>query len=230
MSAVSVVQLARDLKIPLVNDLMGAVLEGNPHPARFSFLMGKVFEEMFISKQNLWNKKGTGHWGEINISGGVAGGFHCSPNACLGSLRALDLYWGEGSKGATKWVNWEGNRQAAVLLSREWQGPSVRKGGVRREKHSCHKIPLISCSPAPETQKAFAWAHFLFRHLGLEKAWCSWAGLRFVSHPQWTLWIFIEIHLTSFVGVSNYFLSEGFLDDSRWSCLIMLWVFKMCLT
>lgn len=61
MSAVSVVQPARGLKIPLVNDLMGAVLEGNPRPARFSFLMGKVFEEMFISKQNLRNKKGTGH-------------------------------------------------------------------------------------------------------------------------------------------------------------------------
>lgn len=61
MSAVSVVQPARGLKIPLVNDLMGAVLEGNPHPARFSFLMGKVFEEIFISKQNLRNKKGTGH-------------------------------------------------------------------------------------------------------------------------------------------------------------------------
>lgn len=61
MSVRSVVQPARGLKIPLVNDLMGVVLEGNPHPARFSFLMGKVFGEVFVSKQNLLNKKGTGH-------------------------------------------------------------------------------------------------------------------------------------------------------------------------
>lgn len=61
MSVMSVVQPARGLKIPLVNDLMRVVLEGNLQPARFSFLMGKVFEEVFISKQNLLNKKGTGH-------------------------------------------------------------------------------------------------------------------------------------------------------------------------
>lgn len=27
----------------------------------------------------------------------------------------------------------EGNKQDALLFSRGWQGPSVRKGGVRRE-------------------------------------------------------------------------------------------------
>lgn len=31
------------LKIPLVNYLMAAVLEGNPHPARFSSLVGNVY-------------------------------------------------------------------------------------------------------------------------------------------------------------------------------------------
>lgn len=61
MSVMSVVQPARGLKIPLVNDLMRVVLEGNPRPACFSFLMGKMFEEVFLSKQNLLNKKGAGH-------------------------------------------------------------------------------------------------------------------------------------------------------------------------
>lgn len=40
MSVMSAVQSARRLKIPLVNDLMRAVLEGSPHPAR-SFSDGK---------------------------------------------------------------------------------------------------------------------------------------------------------------------------------------------
>lgn len=48
----SVVQQVMGLKIPPVNYLMGAVLEGSPHPAHFSFLVEKVFEEMFIAKQN----------------------------------------------------------------------------------------------------------------------------------------------------------------------------------
>lgn len=40
------------LKIPFVNYLMGAVLEGNPWPAYFSSLVGNIFEEKFIPKQN----------------------------------------------------------------------------------------------------------------------------------------------------------------------------------
>lgn len=67
----------------------------------------------------------------------------------------------------------------------------------------------------------------LGKSLGLEKAQCSWAGLKFVPDPQWTPWIFIEIHLTSFVGVPNYFLNEDFLDDSRWPCLVILW-YSIC--
>lgn len=39
----SVFQGAMGLKIPLVNYLMGAVLEGNPRPARFSSLVGNVY-------------------------------------------------------------------------------------------------------------------------------------------------------------------------------------------
>lgn len=40
---------------------------------------------------------------EINIRGGVAGGFLCSPNASLGSLRELDLCRGAERKG-----QWDG--------------------------------------------------------------------------------------------------------------------------
>jgi len=46
----SVVQQAMGSKIPLVNYLMGAVLEGSPCPAYFISLVGKAFEQMFISK------------------------------------------------------------------------------------------------------------------------------------------------------------------------------------
>lgn len=46
-----VVQQAMGLKIPLVNYLTGAVLEGSPCLAHFSSLVGKVFEEMFIQNK-----------------------------------------------------------------------------------------------------------------------------------------------------------------------------------
>lgn len=52
VGVISVVLQALVLKIPFVNYLMGAVLEGNPCPAYFSSLVGNIFEEKFIPKQN----------------------------------------------------------------------------------------------------------------------------------------------------------------------------------
>ena len=108
------------LKIPLVNYLMGAVLEGSPRLVHFNSLVVKIFEEMFISKLTKHEGNRTLR-GDKYLADSAASVlqwlvvFIAVPMPLWGSSSHWICIGERGAKGQWHGVSWEGNKQAACF-------------------------------------------------------------------------------------------------------------------